>query len=112
MFAWSWQIPLSPDCHNRLATELEVLPAETYSVRGRLGYRYGARYFLVGLGGTLSADGYTWSPEAGVQFAHWRFCCLSVNENENSFHLLVRAEVAPAFNRLSGVTLLLGWNVM
>jgi hypothetical protein len=115
MFAWSWQIPLSPACHSRLATELEVLPTDSHPVRGRLGYRYGTRYFLAGLGGTLSGAGYTWSPELGVQFAHWRFVGLwdiPGTENENSFHLIVRAELAPAFDGLRGVTLLLGWNVL
>jgi hypothetical protein len=119
MFAWSWQVALSPECHSRLATELEVLPTDTHPVRGRLGYRYGARYFLTGLGGTVSGNGYTWSPELGAQFAHWRFQNpYDANpygfhyENENSFHLLVRAEVAPAFDRLMGVTLLFGWNAM
>jgi hypothetical protein len=70
------------------------------------------------LGGTLSGDGYTWSPELGVQFAHWRFQnpydygTPFHYENENSFHLLVRAELAPAFDRLRGVTLLFGWSAM
>jgi hypothetical protein len=112
MFAWSWQVALSPACHSRLAAEFEVLPTDPHPVRGRLGYRYGTRYFLGGLGGTLSGAGFTWSPELGMQFAHWRFWNAAGEENENSFHLLVRAELAPAFDGLRGVTLLLGWNIM
>ncbi len=112
MFAWSWQFPLSPGCHSRLTTEIEVLPTAPGPVRGRVGYRYGTRYFLAGLGGTFSSAGYTWSPEAAVQFAHLHYEDLGAKPNDVSFHLLIRAELAPAFDHLSGVTLLLGWNMM
>jgi hypothetical protein len=47
-----------------------------------------------------------------MQFARWHFWNYSGTEHENSFHFLVRAEIAPALNRLGGVTLLLGWNIM
>ncbi len=109
---WSWQIPITESCHGRLTGSVELIPGDASLVRGRFGYRYARRYFLVGFGGSFSGDGNTWSPELGVQFAHWKFDepDLRFPDSEprpNAAHLLVRTE----FNsRFRGVTILLGWN--
>jgi len=79
MLAWSWQLALTPACHSRLAVEIEVLPTDPAPVRGRVGYRYGTRYLLGGLGGTFSPAGFTWSPEAGLQFAHLHYSDLGAS---------------------------------
>ena len=89
-----------------------MIPTDTNLIRGRFGYRYARRYFLVGFGGSFSGEGDTWSPEVGVQFAHFRFGAPDARgfetENENAAHLIVRTELN---SRFRGVTILLGWNV-
>ncbi len=107
---WSWQIPITFSCHARLTGSVEVLPTDANVIRGRFGYRYARRYFLAGFGGSFSGDGNTWSPEIGVQFAHWRLggADQRPSETENVAHLLVRTEFD---SRFRGVTILVGWNV-
>jgi hypothetical protein len=112
-FGWSWQVPISLSCNARFTGSVELIPSDANVVRGRFGYRYARRYFLVGFGGSFSGDGNTWSPEVGVQFAHWRLEGFDRRYNKtdqyaNVAHLLARTE----FNsRFRGVTILLGWNV-
>ena len=111
-FGWSWQIPITWSCHGRLTGSIEVLPTDANVIRGRFGYRYARRYFLVGFGRSFSGDGDTWSPELGLQFAHSLFTTPDPrgfeNENETAAHLIVRTEFNSQFR---GVTILLGWNV-
>jgi hypothetical protein len=128
VFGWSWQIPLTifvlllreesirmgepPPrwlMNHRFIGGVEVLPtASDGHVRGRLGYRFGTHHFVAGFGGTLAARGNTWSPELGVRFLH---STRRVKDDawDPCMHILVRPEIAPAFDGLRGVTVLLGW---
>ena len=109
VFGWSWQIPLSLDLHSRIAGGVDLaLGSDEHPLRGRVGYRYGGHYLFAGLGGSFAHDGNALSPELGVKVLHWP---KENSASENAFHLLARAEIDPSFERLRGVTLLLGWNV-
>ncbi|HMF40453.1 MAG TPA: hypothetical protein VKQ32_07155 [Polyangia bacterium] len=102
---WSSQVPVSPTLdRHRIAGGIDWTPwAPQDHVRGRIGYRYVRRYMFGGLGGSIAYSGPAWFGEAGVRFAPDHFV---------SFHLLARAEIAPAFDDFRGLAILVGWDMM
>lgn len=124
---WSWQVPFTvfallarDDAHrgeapsdwlkrHRVVGALGLLPvASGGHVRGRIGYRFSVRYFFAGAGGTFASPGNTWSPELGARFLHWRRHAQD-DAWDPALHLLVRPEIAPGFDEVRAVTVLLGW---
>lgn len=106
---WSLQIPISSSFRHRIAGGLDWVPgSEGHHFRGRIAYRYGLRYFFTGLGPAFDHAGTTWSPELGVKFAHAE----SADEQiDLSLHIVVRADIATALDRIRTVTIFFGWNV-
>ena len=107
---WSWQVPFTRSLRHRVAGSVDWVPGNSdHHVMGRVGYRFGMRHFFTGLGPAFDHSGTTWSPELGVKFAH---AGDSDEQLDLSLHIVVRADIAPAFDRLRTVTILFGWNIL
>ncbi len=108
---WSGQYPFPDHERHRFIFGVNWVPGGPHAVEGRFGYRYAPGRVFGGLG--LALDGHgtfgqgaAWSPELGVNLVprHW--------ESESfKVHLLVRGELAPAFDQVRGVGVLLGWTI-
>jgi len=105
---WTIQIPFL--VRHRIAASLDWLPTSyDHRVRGRLGYRFATRYPFFGLGGSLDRSGATWSPEVGVRLAFGEED-RRLDQAKGAPHLVARADLAPTFDALVSVTLLVGWS--
>jgi hypothetical protein len=107
VLGWSGQFPFTESHRHRVAYGLDWVPGrENRHWRGHVGYRYGGRYLFGGLGVMVDHTETTAAPELGFKFLH------VINEGvDPSLHVLVRADVRidPG---VSGLTLLLGWNIL
>jgi hypothetical protein len=104
---WSWQVPVTATFRHRVVSGFNWIPGgDDHRWEGRLGYRFGSRNFFLGAGASLEHAGVTWSPEVGVRLLPGLH---GDPQLDPAAHVMVRAEVAPAFDALRGVTILLGW---
>jgi hypothetical protein len=109
VLGWSWQVPITRSFHHRLVGGLNWAPwTPDHHFGQRLGYRFGARDFLIGMGVAHDNSNTTLSPEVGLKFVHGsgRDPQLDV-----SLHILVRIDVAPALGAFRTATVFLGWNL-
>jgi len=106
---WTIQVPLL--VRHRIAASLDWSPTSyDHRVRGRLGYRFATRCPFFGFGGSLDRSGATWSPELGVRLALDEGG-RSLDQASAAAHILARADVAPRFDALRSVSVLIGWSL-
>ena len=106
---WTIQVPVL--VRHRIAASLDWSPTSyDHRVRGRLGYRVATRYPFFGFGGSLDRSGATWSPEIGVRLAFGEGE-RGLDQASGAAHVLARADLAPRFDALRTVSVLIGWSL-
>jgi hypothetical protein len=109
VLGWPFQIPLPFDSHAPLTHRLAIAPevalgaADHAVFRGRLGYRFGGRWFVAGLGAGADKTAVFISPELGIRYPE-------TNDSDLEFGGLLgtRFDYEPAHDAFR-VSVTLGW---